>query len=100
MIVMQDWEFPSFDNEQGVSLPGLGSSKIKNRFFHVHISGKCTPRSCGALIYCLLSMCYECTACVVFLFSPTAVLIGFNYGIIFMVMIFDSIMLKHVKRYS
>ena len=65
VIVMQDWEFPSFDNEQGVSLPGLGSSRIKNRFFKVHITGK-----------------------------------WFNYGIIFMVMIFDSIMLKNQILYE
>jgi hypothetical protein len=72
LIVMQDWEFPTFESPQDVKIIGFDVEEIKwrpawiqNEFFEIHVTGK-----------------------------------WFNYGIIFVVMGLDFNMLKNQIIYD
>jgi hypothetical protein len=72
LIVVQDWEFPTFDSAFDIKLPGLSAAEIKFKplgrfhdFFTMHITGK-----------------------------------WFNYGIIMLVMILDLNMYKNQIIYE
>ena len=87
MIVMQDWDFPHFTNTLDVNLPGFYKHQVTFNAVEIQISGsKVTLRKMHEnpntfhLLFCIGKW--------------------FNYGIIFLVMLFDLNMWKNQIFYA
>jgi hypothetical protein len=85
VIVMQDWDFPHFTNTLDVNLPGLNKHIVNFQAVEIQISG---------IVFHFIkkSTAIQFVTTVLLLYFTGK---WFNYGIIFLVMIFDLNMWKN-----
>eukprot|EP00946_MAST-07B_sp_MAST-7B-sp1_P001938 g1938.t1 len=103
LIVVQDWDFPEFEGLIDIKFPGMNSVPIqqnsKKRAYHMAHGGEiCKTPDCDWIAEAGCDFCAK-PECRTPWHEITITGKWFNYGIIFMVMLFDTNMIKNQILY-